>query len=169
MKHRSKLACALFACVMSTLPACALFTPDAEEDPGKQGTVEGGDDKKASYLQTGPTTKVDISPGQKSLLQALKEAQDGLHDVERDRDELRNQLRSTQMRLEEAEAKLGNSTSQKSALDAELDAAQARLRDLEARLLDAALEKAKLQKQALDLEIAAVRGKLDTIRRAEDQ
>ena len=111
MKHRSKLACALFACVMSTLPACALFTPD----------------------------------------------------------ELRNQLRSTQMRLEEAEAKLGNSTSQKSALDAELDAAQARLRDLEARLLDAALEKAKLQKQALDLEIAAVRGKLDTIRRAEDQ
>lgn len=161
MKFRILSALAFFACTASS---CALFTPDE-----RIGEVTPSEEAKDSYLEQGPTTKIDISPGQQSLLEVLKEAKEQIKKMEQERSELSSQLKSAQMRLDDSDSSLKNSRADKSALEAELKSSQANLRDLEARLLDAALEKAKLQRKALELEILNVRNKLGKLARSEDQ
>ncbi|MCA8968256.1 MAG: hypothetical protein KDC95_00680 [Planctomycetes bacterium] len=144
----------LFTFVACSLPSCVLFEPT---DQGKtsETPTEGPD-----YLEAGPTTSLDVSPGQKSLLEALKETKEQVAALQRERDELQTDVRNLQMREASALSEGSSEKGKRISLEAELAQAQNKLRDRDARLLDASIEKAKLEKRALELEIEIVKMKI---------
>lgn len=150
------LACAtLLALLMLSTPSCALFSPDKES---KTETAETGQDPK--YLNAGPTTELDVSPGQMSLLESLRETKEEVATLRRERDELRNDLRKSQMRFSSVEAERNGAQSTRVSLAAELEDSLSKIRDRDARLLDAAIEKAKLEQKILELEIEAAKARI---------
>jgi len=141
-------------CALSLLTSCSLFAPaPAGDDPA------AGKDTP-SYLDAGPTTKVDVSPGQTNLLQHLKQEKELTRELRAQVEKLTSNASSIRVRLSNTEAERDRERAGRIAAEALHKEAVAKLRDRESRILNAALERAKLQQELLMLKIAAAEQKL---------
>ncbi len=148
-----------------SLSSCSVF--GLGKSSGKISEPEDAPIEKNPYLQNGSDVTVDIGPGQKSLLEALKDEKDkGL--------QLTRELRDLQQAFKQLSLRLANMEQDKNAEHATRVAAEAqekdtatKLRDREARILNLAIEKAKLEEEILLLKIADTQHNLnEQMRRA---
>ncbi len=162
MKSTTRLACTVLFVFSLLLSGCALF----ESSGGTTTKQESKTEKQSNVGSTGylgdggPTTALDTSPGQKSLLEALRETKEQVATLQRERDELRVEVRNLQMREADALSEGSSEKGKRISLEAELGQVQNKVRDRDARLLDVAIEKAKLEKRSLELEIEIVKMKI---------
>ena len=152
---------ALGASYLLILPSCAFFRAESSAPQNKSEADKG------SYLAAGPTTQLDVSPGQTSLLEALKEEKERVAKLKRELNEISTAHRNTQMRLANLESERDGEHAARVSSEAELESTVAKLRDRDARLLDASLEKAKLEMQVLELQIKASEAKLAKTKASE--
>lgn len=164
MKSTTRLACTALLAFSLLLSGCALFESSGGTTTKQESKAEKqSSDASVGYLEGGgPTTSLDVSPGQKSLLEALRETKEQVATLQRERDELRVEVRNLQMREADALSEGSSEKGKRISLEAELGQVQNKVRDRDARLLDVAIEKAKLEKRSLELEIEIVKMKIAT-------
>ncbi|MFQ5505643.1 MAG: hypothetical protein ACE5F1_12735 [Planctomycetota bacterium] len=121
----------------------------------KPARIQSSRSKTERYLKGGPTTEIDLGPGQTSLLGALEAEKDRVSDLTAKLKKLRQELMSLNLKLAKAERERDKEHVVRVAAEAHQSELSRKLRQRETRILNLALEKVKLEQEVLVLKITA--------------
>ena len=119
-----------------------------------------------SYLEGGSPTRLDVSPGQETVLEALRNATQEMKDLQTKYSAAQQELTDVQLRLSNVEQQRDQERSARLAAEAQQLEANKRLRDREARLLDLSLKHAKTERELIELKIKALEASLGSSKNA---
>ena len=109
-----------------------------------------------SYLEGGSPTRLDVSPGQETVLAALRNATAEMEALKTKYEQVQQELTDTQLRLSNVEQERDKERTARLAAEAQQLEANKRLRDREARLLDLSLKHAKTERELIEIKIKAL-------------
>lgn len=141
------------------LPAFALLFASCETatnlmfEPEPNDPLDG---YEGSLAQAGINTDMDWGPKQELLLSRYKTLLEDNAQLKKDNEELLSQNQNLQSQLSSEQSSLEQEKGMRAQSEAETDLLRQRIRDRDAKILSLSIEKAKLEQERLQHQIAAL-------------